>query len=364
MTTRSTACEALLCAIALTACESAQPSSPPPDATPDVLVSDRPAVTDATVTDASATDAAVTDASATDAGATGMVVTTGLGQRSASCLAAATCMPGAIMAGRETTCGSITQGGMTFALPAPLTEGEAAVDVYSVCSGSGDMPDYASRLTTRVIDPDGAVVTGTLFSDNYFELFVNGRFVARDALGFTPFNTAAVRFQARYPMTLAVSLVDWEGYLGIGLESRGGAYHIGDGGFIAVFSNGVTTGAQWRCRPYYVAPLDDPGCITLGADGAMDSARCPSTDTAVRCVTNDPEHTCRGAHQQVPTEWAMPGYDDRRWPSAALFDAARVTADPAYTRYASGLLGTGRFIWSSNLDLDNHVLCRITVAAP
>lgn len=315
----------------------------------------------ATVTDG-ATDVA-RDAARTPGAFTG-VLTTGVGQRSATCSAANACAPGAVAADRVTTCGTITGGGMTFALPAPVSDGERAIDFYDTCSARGDVPDYASRLTTRVIDADGEVVTGYLFADNYFELYVNGRYVARDSLGFTPFNAAAVRFQARYPMTFAVSLVDWEGYLGVGLESRSGAFHIGDGGFIAVFSNGVATSAEWRCRPAYIAPLDDGACLVEDEFGNVDSSRCPSTDATVRCLSNAPERNCRAAHAPIAADWFAPSFDDARWLPASLYDAARVTNDPAYSTYATTLFARGRFIWTRNLDLDNHVLCRVTVQRP
>jgi hypothetical protein len=332
------------------------PDRVPPDALPDALAdAASDALPDALVDSASD---ALPDAAAS--AFTG-VVTTGVGVRSAACAAAATCAPGAVAADRVTACGSITANGMTFALPAPVSDGEVATPIDDPCSAGGPVPDWASRLTTRVVDADGEVVTAHLFADNYFELYVNGRFVARDGLGFTPFNTYAVRFQARYPMTVAVRLVDWEGFLGVGLESRNGAFHIGDGGFIASFSNGAATGAAWRCRPAYIAPLDDPGCLVEDRDGNVDSTRCPSTDTTVRCVGNAPERNCRAAHAPLPADWASPRFDDARWAPAALFDAARVTNDPAFTRYANTLFAGARFIWSRNLDLDNHVVCRVTL---
>jgi hypothetical protein len=292
------------------------------------------------------------------------VISTGAARRSASCLAAQRCAAGAVAADRETTCGTLTAGGSTWEVPSPLADGPVAADVYEGCLGRGPVADDASRLVTQVIDPDGAVVTAHLFSDNYFELYVNGRMVGRDSLGFTPFNTSAVRFQARYPMTLAVRLVDWEGHLGVGLEDRSGAFHVGDGGFIAAFSNGVVTDSTWRCRPVYIAPLDDPGCLLEDGDGNVDSSRCPSTDGAIRCIANNPLATCRAAHVRVDPRWAAPDFDSGRWTPAALFDAARVTADPAYTSFAGTLFSSARFIWSRNLDLDNQVLCRLTVAAP
>lgn len=71
--------------------------------------------------------------------------------------------------------------------------------------------------TTRNASPTTACTSGLKTNFNY-ELFVNGTFVARDAIAFTPFDSSVVRFKARYPITYAVKLVDWEGHIGVGLE--------------------------------------------------------------------------------------------------------------------------------------------------
>jgi hypothetical protein len=73
------------------------------------------------------------------------------------------------------------------------------------------------------IDADGEVITGYIFADNYFELYVNGQLVAVDLVTFTPFNSNIVRFRAKSPITYAVKLVDGEENLGIGSEANGGS---------------------------------------------------------------------------------------------------------------------------------------------
>mgnify|MGYP003694648231 CR=1 FL=1 len=85
--------------------------------------------------------------------------------------------------------------GRQWIVPAPVNEGPIAVDVFNNCTGTGDIPDYASQLKTVVIDEDGVEITGFIHADNYFELYVNGRFVARDSPPMTPFNTSVVRFE-------------------------------------------------------------------------------------------------------------------------------------------------------------------------
>ena len=59
----------------------------------------------------------------------------------------------------------------------------------------------------------------------------------------------------------------------------------------------------------------------------------------------------------------MPDFDDSNWPPASTYAAEAVTGTRAYVDYAARF-GDAQFIWSKNLDLDNQVLCRLTVDAP
>ena len=248
--------------------------------------------------------------------------------------------------------------GDVFVVPfAPHTDGALCSDIFNDFTGNGAAPNYADNLETIVLDPDGEVITATLFGDNYFELYINGEFVCRDAIGFVPFNSHIVRFQATYPMTVAVRLLDGETHLGIGMEYD--EYNIGDAGFIAQFDNGLVTGADWKCRPYYIAPLDDPACVVEDELGNRDSSACGDR---AQCATQNAD-VCRALHYPVPEDWASPDFDDSEWNTASLYTADRVTNQRAYADYTS-LWSDADFIWTSNLDLDNQVLCRITIEAP
>ena len=127
-------------------------------------------------------------------------------------------------------------------------------------------------------------ITGFIFADNYYELYVNGQMVARDSVGMTPFNSTVVRFRAKYPMTYAIKGIDWETKHGLGMEYQ--PFNIGDGGFIAYFSDGNGTHADWRAETFYIAPLDDPLCVRT--QGGRDSSFCSQ---AVRpaCAQTKPE---------------------------------------------------------------------------
>ena len=163
-----------------------------------------------------------------------------------------------------------SEDGKRWTVPAPVHDGPVAVDLYNNCTGPGDNPNYLSQLKTAEVDPDGVEITGYIHADNYFELYVNGKFVARDSLPMTPFNTSVVRFKAKYPMTYAIMGVDWETHQGVGMEYA--AWNIGDAGFIAYFSDGNGTHNDWRAETFYIAPLDNPDCVRTAS--GRDSSFC------------------------------------------------------------------------------------------
>jgi len=206
------------------------------------------------------------------------------------------------------------------------------------------------------IDPDGEVITGYLFADNYFELYVNGTLVAVDPVPFTPFNSSVVKFRAKRPITYAVKLVDWEENLGLGTELNGGnPNHPGDGGFMASFSDGTFTGPNWKAQSFYIAPLDNPNLVVEMPDGTHNSSAASTTPTL---GTN-----CYALHYPVPGGWQTKSFNHSNWPSAATYTEAAIGVNnkPAYLNFPGQLSNSGaQFIWSSNLILDNEVIVRYT----
>lgn len=276
------------------------------------------------------------------------ILTQGLASETFSCGNLARACSGPARRFIEAKCGIVVAAdGTRIQVPADPAEGPAPTDLYNDCSGAGDNPHYLEDLETVVVDPDGEEITGYLFGDNYYELYINGKLVARDPIGFVPFNSGVVRFRARRSYTVAVKLVDWGTHLGVGMEYD--RWNVGDGGFIARFSDGTETGASWRCRPFYISPLEDASCVRPGPD----SAACPERPP---CVERDPV-SCRALHFAVPDDWASPAFDDSAWPQASTYPASAVTNQRAYTGYKERF-GGADFIWSRNLDQDNLVHCR------
>ena len=257
-----------------------------------------------------------------------------------------------------TTTGTVkSSDGRRWIVPGPVHDGAFAVDLYNDCFGTGDVPDHQSQLRTVLIDPDGVEITGYIFADNYYELYVNGRYVARDRLAMTPFNSTVVRFRARYPITYAVKAIDWETRHGVGMEYQ--SFNIGDGGFIASFSDGTRTSADWQAETFYIAPLDDPLCVRT--ERGRDSSFCSQAIRPV-CAQKDPA-SCRALHFEVPAEWTAPRFDDRAWPAAVTWRPVEITNAPGYVNYRD-VFKDAEFIWTRNIRLDNLVLARFTAKGP
>lgn len=253
---------------------------------------------------------------------------------------------------------STSTDGKQWVVPGAVDEtAPVAVDLFNDCYGPGDNPDWEKQLKTVVIDKDGVEITGFIFADNYYELSVNGHPVARDSVAMTPFNSTVVRFRAKYPMTYAIKGVDWETKHGLGMEYQ--PFNIGDGGFIAYFSDGNGTHADWRAEVFYIAPLDDPQCVRTS--GGRDSSFC-SQALRPACAQAKPE-TCKALHFPIPDGWQMPRFDDRAWPRAIVWRPIEVTFYDGFVNYTKHF-GDAEFIWTRNIRLDNLVLARYTARGP
>ena len=177
-------------------------------------------------------------------------------------------------------------------------------------------------------------ITAWLYADNYVELYINGRLIVKDPIVFTPHNVVVTKFRATYPMTIAVLLKDFA-HPKTGLEYN--HTRIGDGGFVARFSNGAVTDGSWRCFLVSRGPVDRS------------------------CLRNDPANTCRVATGAIPKVWTDPRFDDRRWPRATVHSERAVRPLGVYYRHK---WGGAQFIWTRDLEIDNTILCRTTVRAP
>jgi hypothetical protein len=264
--------------------------------------------------------------------------------------------------GRVAKVGTImSTNGIQWTVPAATSfaTGPKASDLYNQVTGvtpANIAQVNLNSVPVVEVDPDGKMITGYLFADNYFELYVNGKLVAVDPVPYTPFNSCIVRFKAKAPITYAIRLVDWEENLGIGSEvNQGNPYYAGDGGLIASFSDGTVTGSHWKAQTFYISPLASPAEVTELLDGTRDSSSSPSQPSS--------NANSYALHYLMPSNWFTKNFNDGGWPAATTYSEAVVGVDnkPEYTNFRAQFSGTGaKFIWSSNLVLDNDVIVRYT----
>ncbi len=171
------------------------------------------------------------------------------------------------------------------------------------------------------------VVKGSVYADNWFALYINGRLVAVDSIAFLPHNVVSVDILPEYPMTLAVIAHD-------NTDPKTGLEYgtqMGDGGFILKFADGTVTDGTWKAKAIERGPI--------GGDL-----------TAPR-VENDPR----------PEAWQMPAFDDSQWEQARVFSEQEV--NPKQPFYEADFKGA-QFIWSRDLATDNTVLFRKRIEKP
>jgi hypothetical protein len=263
---------------------------------------------------------------------------------------------------RVSAVGTITStDNKTWVVPAETNflTGPYLSDLYNQCSGfipTGMNGVNLNSIPVTTVNQGGDTITAYILGDNYFELYINGVLIGVDPVPYTPFNASVTKFVVSRPYTIAMKLVDWEENLGLGSENNNGnLYHSGDGGLIAVFSDGTVTDATWKAQTFYVSPIDNLNNIVELPDSTRSSANATVSPT---CNAN-----CFGIHYEIPNNWNTVGFNDSAWPLAHVYSPATVGVNfPAYNNFTS-IWTTGSFIWSSNLVLDNIVLIRKVVPA-
>lgn len=276
--------------------------------------------------------------------------------------------------GRTTNLGSIkASDNTTWTVPAVVNFADTnfpfSSDLNNICNGANYSTEAAALAALNgsdiiVVDSSGEVITGFIFADNYFEIYINGVPVGKDKVPYTQFNSSIVRFKVKRPFTIAMLLVDWEEHLGVGAEnSNGFQYHIGDGGMVAVFKDSknkivAITGNDWKAQTFYTSPVKDLTCPTEIGNLRL-SNNCDTKDS------NDGTNYY-GLHWNRPANWTKSSFDDSKWPSATTYSNGTIGVDnkPAYTNFIhlfDDPSMDAQFIWSTNVVLDNEVIVRYTV---
>jgi len=265
--------------------------------------------------------------------------------------------------GRIAAVGKITdKSGTIWTVPGTnhFNQTTKAFDLYNECNNvtPNNLTEVnLNSVPVSEIDVDGEIITGYIFADNYFELYINGDLIAVDPIPFTPFNSNIVKFKVKTPYTIAIKLIDWEENLGVGSENnRGKNFHPGDGGFIASFSDGTITNDAWKAQTFYTAPISDLSCLIEKGEKRL-STNC-STDGV------DDGTAFYGVHWKIPADSFDASFDDSQWPNATTYTEKVIGVEnkKAYMNFIEKFSGTGaEFIWSTNVVLDNEVIIRYKV---
>lgn len=276
--------------------------------------------------------------------------------------------------GRKTDVGEITSAdGKKWTVPAQTNYSNVdfpfAADLFNSCEGknyktSKEALSNFNDSKIIEIDQDGEIFTAYIFADNYFEMYVNGVAVGKDKVPFTQFNSSIVKFRVQKPFTIAMKLVDWEEHLGVGCEpNRGKSFHNGDGGMVAVIKNEqnniiATTNENWKAQTFYTAPIKDLNCVS--EDGNYRYSK--------NCDINGGQNGTLfyALHWELPYDWMKANFNDSNWPNATTYtnETIGVNNKLAYTNFISifdDANEDAKFIWSTNVILDNEVLVRYTV---
>lgn len=254
-----------------------------------------------------------------------------------------------------------TLDGKEFIVPADVQyeKKNFVNNLYDKCSNT--TPSSLSEVdlsAVRIveIDKDGEVITGYIFADNYFELFINGKLIGVDPIPFTPFNSNIVKFKVKKPYDIAIKAVDWEENSGLGSENnRGKKYHPGDGGLIASFSDGTITNSDWTAQTFYTSPIYDLSCVKEVGNQRI-------TKNCNINGSNEYKDTY-SLHWDIPVGWEL-NKQYLSWPKSVEYTENEIGVDnkKAYMNFQEQFSGSGAsFIWSSNVVLDNLVLFRYHV---
>lgn len=262
---------------------------------------------------------------------------------------------------RPSPLGTQTLNGKEFVVPSHVQyeEKNFVNNLYDECSNTTPNSLAEVDLSTVPIveiDKDGEVITGYIFADNYFELFINGKLVGVDAVPFTPFNSNIVKFKVKKPYDIAIKAVDWEENSGLGSErNRGKKYHPGDGGLIASFSDGTITNSHWKAQTFYTSPIYDLSCVEeVGNERITKDCNTSGSNEYVETYS---------LHWDIPLSWES-NEEYLSWPKSVQYTEDEIGVDnkKAYMNFQEQFSGSGAsFIWSGNLVLDNLVLFRYHV---
>jgi hypothetical protein len=194
-------------------------------------------------------------------------------------------------------------------------------------------------------------VKAEVWADNWFAFYNGDQLVKEDSVSITTersFNSETFTFSASYPLTLNFIAKDFKEN-DSGLEYIGtNRQQMGDGGLIAQFTDADTgeliavTDSNWTCTVIHEAPLDK------------------SCERESNPVAG--QSPCGFTSLEEPVGWKDGNFDTSSWNNASIYTAEQVGPKDGYGQISWN--SSAQFIWGSDLETDNTVLCKLIVSAP
>jgi hypothetical protein len=190
-----------------------------------------------------------------------------------------------------------------------------------------------------------------VWADNWFAFYSGAQLIKEDSVSITTersFNSETFTFESTYPLVLNFIAKDFKEN-DSGLEYIGtNRQQMGDGGLIAQFMDASTgkliaaTDSNWACVVIHEAPLDKA---------------CEKSSNPIAG-----EMPCGFTSTEEPAGWKDAGFDSSAWSPATIYSAAQVGPKDGYNQISWN--PSAQFIWGPDLETNNTILCRLTVAQP
>lgn len=191
-------------------------------------------------------------------------------------------------------------------------------------------------------------IKAEVWADNWFAFSLGNQLVLEDSVPITTersFNAETFMFKASYPLSLNFILKDFKEN-DTGLEYIGtNKQQMGDGGFIAQFTNTDTgeiiavTNSNWVCTVIHEAPLDKA---------------CEKESNPV-----SGQGACGFSTLEEPPGWKEITFNDSSWMHATEYTEAQVSPKDGYDEISWD--SSAKLIWGPDLETNNTLLCRLTI---
>lgn len=208
-----------------------------------------------------------------------------------------------------------------------------------------------TNLTTSAGSNGTVTFRMDAWADNWFAAYLDETLIVEDSVSITTersFNAESVTFDADYPLHLNFILKDFKEN-DTGLEYIGkNNQQMGDGGFIMQLTDTsigavvAVTNSLFDCFVIHEAPLDK----------SCENEANPVAGTA----------PCDFVETSEPDGWMSAGYDDSEWTATTVHSSRDVGPKQGYDQVSWD--DSAEFIWGPDLETNNTLLCRVTIASP